>query len=286
MGGSSAEPDAISMCRGQHIGFLGMDGIGKSTMVRMLIAKLEASGIPVENVSWRAETRAHAESAARSLLRELWVESWRLLFLGSEEAAAAPTTYEQFEREAWEDRLVSVTVDENPPAAPLAAAWLDLCGQTIVQHQVIEPLRAAGTTVVEESYGLKLVLKELLTARALANTEQLRAEVAFALSILPRLFQHRTPDLGIVLSGSVDMAYRWRISQTGSTGSMEDMGTAGQKGYDGFETLQRECDRRFRELVSDGGWQLFEMEEVAPEENFARLLDVIRPHLGRLESSS
>ena len=243
-------------------------------MARLLMAKLSSLGLPVRSVSWRDQMRTETRPNVGAALRELWVESWRLMFLGH--ATRIPPTFEQFEGEGWEDKLKNLDLPSNSPAGLLASAWLDFAGQTLIQHEVIGPACNRGTWIIEESFGLKLMLKELLTARALGGDAQLRAEVDSALEGLREMFRHRMPDVGVVVSGPVELAYRWRTAEAGGTGSLEDLGAAGRKGWIGFETLQTECDRFFRDLTASSGWLLFEIEDAPAEENFARLNDRLR----------
>ena len=263
-----------------HVGFLGMDGIGKTSMARLLAAELESAGVAVRSVSWREWLGEEGTRPnVRAALRELWVESWRLMFLGDADGPAIPTTYEQFEDEGWEDRLVGLDLSSNAAVGPFAAVGLELTGQVLLYHEVIRPLRERGVWVIEESYPLKLALKELLSARALTEDPRVRAEIDSTVSLLPELFRPRSPDLGIVVSGPVEMAYRWRMAEAGRTNSMEDLGAAGRKGREGFEALQGECDRIFREVAAEGDWLVFEMEDAPPEANFARLLEAVRGRL-------
>jgi hypothetical protein len=265
---------------GLHVAFLGIDGIGKSSLARMLVDELRGMGIPIELVAWREQMVTDPRPNVAAALQELWVESWRLIFLGSEEAASMPRTFAGFEEDGWEDRFADVNLASNPPAGPLASAWLELCGQALVHYEVIQPLRDQGTWAIEESYGFKLVVKELLSARALADDPRLRAEIDFALSIVPELYRRRAPDLGVFVSGPVEMAYRWRLAEAGATRSMEDMGAVGQKGWEGFEALQSESNRMFRELAQGESWLTLEMEDAPAEANFARLMEAMRARLG------
>jgi thymidylate kinase len=264
-----------------HIGFLGIDGIGKTSMARLLQAELESAGIAVQQVSWRDHVDADARPNVRAAFRELWVESWRLMFLGDGEDPVVPPSYDEFQGEGWEDRLISLNVPANMAAGPLAAAWLELAAQVLLYHEVIAPLRNSGVWVIEESYPLKFVMKELLAARALSREPRAQQEVATALELLPALFRPRAPDLGILVSGPVELAYQRRIAEAGETNSSEDLGQAGRKGRDGFVDLQSECDRRFREVAADESWLVYEMVDGPPEENFARLRELIRPALSR-----
>jgi len=250
-------------------------------MARLLEAELGTAGIPVRSVSWREEVEGHgnARPNVRTALEELWVESWRLMFLGGTDAPPVPATYEEFQREGWEDELVGLNLESNVAVGQLAAVWLDLAGQELLYHEVVEPLCSRGTWVIEESYPLKLVVKELLSARVLSESRRIEEEIETALALLPELYRPRFPDLGVVVSGPVELAYRRRVADLGRTNSMEDLGAAGRKGREGFFELQAECDRVFRAVAEDERWVVFEMEDAPPEANFARLLELVRPRL-------
>lgn len=275
---------STQIARGKHISLLGMDGIGKTSMARLLEAKLRVEGRPVQPVSWRNQLHGDASPNVRVLLQELWVESWRLLFLGDPVAAQIPSSYASFEQASWEARLAASNAESNLMSGPLAACWLEIAAQVVLYHEVIRPLCERGVYVIEESYALKLVLKELLAARSLSAAKWL-PEIESALRLVPELFGPRKPDIVVVITGSAELAYRRRMAQTGSTNSSEDLGLTGKKGAEGFLRLQSECDERFRASAKAEGWLIFEMVDAAPEVNFERLFNMLGPHL-QLQTAS
>lgn len=270
---------------GLYIAMLGIDGTGKTTMTRLLADELEANGHKVKKLSWRDELTLAERPNTRESLRQLWVESLRLVHLGVD-LPAAPASYEEFHRQNWEQLYSGTSFSTNVPAGPLAAAWLEWVGQTLLMHEVVAPHRARGIHVIDESFSLKMAYKELLIADLLNSDPAVAAEIDRARKVLTELFRSTAPDVGIVVSSaSIEQAYRWRMRQDGSLGSLEDLGAAARtRGRDGFLHLQSECDAFFRRFASQPGWVVLEMDDAAATVNFDRLRRLLagHPRLGPL----
>ncbi|WP_188307817.1 hypothetical protein [Streptomyces sp. CBMA123] len=269
---------------GLYIAMLGIDGTGKTTMTKMLSRELEAHGHDVKRLSWRKELDEAERPNTRESLRQLWVESLRLVHLGVD-GPAAPGSYDEFHAQGWEKRYGSAAHTTNVPAGPLAAAWLEWVGQILLRHEIVEPHRARGVHVIDESFSLKMAFKELVIAERLSTDPALTKEIERARETLVELFRACDPDVGIVVTGPIDQAFQWRMRQEGSLGSLEDMGAAtGDRGQDGFLELQSACDAFFRECAEKWGWIVLEMEDTSAEENFAKLRAQLLDHpaAGRL----
>ncbi|MCX5214519.1 hypothetical protein OG689_35565 [Kitasatospora sp. NBC_00240] len=269
---------------GLYIAMLGIDGTGKTTMTKMLARELAAHGHDVKQLSWRKELDQAPRPNTRESLRQLWVESLRLVHLGVD-GPAAPASYDEFHAEGWEKSYGSATHTTNVPAGPLAAAWLEWVGQILLRHEIVEPHRARGTHVIDESFSLKMAFKELLIAERLSTGAAFSAEVGRARELLVELFRSCDPDVGVLVTGPIEQAYRWRMNQEGSLGSLEDMGAAtGDRGLEGFRELQSACDTFFRECAEKWGWIVLEMEDTGAEANFAKLRSQLLEHpaAGRL----
>ncbi|WP_432921530.1 hypothetical protein ACQPZZ_22585 [Microbispora sp. CA-135349] len=264
--------------RGLHVAMLGIDGTGKSTMAEMLSELLSADGHAVKKLSYRGELREASRTNTRHALQELWVESLRLLYLGVEELVPPPS-YVEFDGEDWERRLRDTPVAANVPVGPLAAAWLEWVGQVLLRHESVIPNLAAGVHVVDESFGLKTAFRELLLASRLNADPAMADEIGTAKTVLSRLFATCRPDIGLVITSPIEQAYRWRMRQKGALGILESMTVAGGDAHlDGFVEIQSTCDAYFREFAASAGWTVFEMEDLPPQDNFDRLLGVLRAH--------
>ncbi|MGR6924608.1 hypothetical protein ACU635_61045 [[Actinomadura] parvosata] len=264
--------------RGSYIAFLGIDGVGKTSFMRLLADALMQKGCPVRPLSWRKELEAAERTNTRQALRQLWAESLRLIHLGVDDAPA-PASYDEFYEQKWETRYSTSTYVTNVPAGPLAAAWLEWVGHMLLRYEVIEPACAQGYHVLDDSFGLKSVLKELYIAERLSRDAATTIEIRHARETLVDLFRACSPDLGIVVTGSIDNAYRRRIQQKGLLGSLESMGAAtGDRGLAGFRELQTECDALFRSYAHEWGWIHFEADDAPVEENFKRLRRMLLSH--------
>lgn len=263
---------------GLYIAMLGIDGIGKTTMTRLLAEELEKNGHKVKMLSWRHELELAERPNTRESLRQLWVESLRLVYLGVD-GPPAPGSYDEFHRDGWEKKYSSSVFSTNVPGGPLAAAWLEWVGQTLLMHEVVMAHQARGVHVIDESFSLKMAYKELLIAQRLSRDPVVNEEIRQAREILIRLFRSTAPDLGIVVTGPIDRAYRWRMSQAGELGSLEDLGAAaGDRGRDGFTELQSACDSFFRKFAAESGWVVHEMKDASSQENFERLRGCLMSH--------
>ncbi|MGR6924595.1 hypothetical protein ACU635_60980 [[Actinomadura] parvosata] len=261
-----------------YIAMLGIDGTGKTTMTRLLARALSENGHQVKKLSWRKELDVAERPNTREALRQLWLESLRLVYLGVD-GPPAPASYEEFHQQRWEDRYSNSRYTTNVPAGPLAAAWLEWVGQILLRHEVVEPHRDRGVHVIDESFSLKMALKELLIAERLSNGPAMSAQIEQARELLTELFRSCAPDVGILITGSVEQAYRWRMRQEGSLGSLEDMGAAaGDRGMEGFKELQSACDAFFRTFADKQGWIIHEMTAASAEENFERLREALLEH--------
>ncbi|MBN9739817.1 hypothetical protein DMP23_01650 [Amycolatopsis sp. A1MSW2902] len=263
---------------GLHVALLGIDGTGKTAMAKMLSKALADGGHDVKMLSWRKEISANERENTRQALRQLWVESFRLLHLGVD-APPPPPAFAAFEEEGWEERYGSTAFTRNVPAGPLAAAWLEWVGQVLLYHEAVLPHTARGTHVIDESFSLKMAYKELYVARKLATGPMMIEEIERAQEMLTELFQRCAPDVGLVISGPVERSYRWRMAQKGSLGPLEDLGAAGEgRGRAGYLELQSACDGFFREFAAKWGWHVFEMQDGPAEANFARLRAELAAH--------
>ena len=71
--------------RGLYISFLGIDGIGKTTLAQSLAEELRKRGRKVTAVSWRSSLDADLPVWPQEALRTLWMDTFRLIFGGAME---------------------------------------------------------------------------------------------------------------------------------------------------------------------------------------------------------
>lgn len=270
---------------GLYLSFLGVDGIGKSTLARAIADELERLGATVRFVSWRSYIEEKDQPAWPSeALQQLWLETFRLLHGGSRHDGqwlSLPRNYGEWRDEDWEERLGDLDLTAADPSGPLAAALVELAGNFLFSSQVIRPMAASGEFVVQETFPFKHTLKEVLIARQLAGGDPAQlAAVARVEAFLETSFASPQlhPDVGILLDGPVELAYQWRMAQNGRIGLLEDYGAAGDRGKDSFLALQRQTAEVFREASQSWGWLTHTVDGSGLQSNLSRGVALAMDH--------
>jgi hypothetical protein len=178
-------------------------------------------------------------------------------------------------------------VSASAPSGLLAALLVEFAGNVVLHAEVIRPAVDRGEVVIQETYPYKHVLKEyLVTAEASRRSDApsySAAEVDALFAMVERFFANELrPDLGLLMDGPVELAYRWRMRQSGRTGILEDFRIAGTPGHEGFIRLQSESAHHYRRFARDWGWQLHTVQDDPVEENLARGLGLVRSEIRRL----
>jgi hypothetical protein len=260
-----------------YFSFIGIDGVGKSTFAGLLHSALTANGHDARLVSWRSELTGQPWRSTRTVQQELWVESFRMMHLGMGADFQPPADFSTFQQGDWESRFGSASITERRAAGPLAAAWLEWSGYTVLRHESIRPLLARGITVIEDSSSLKMAYKAIQHARTLNDDPDMAQEIDRAEESLLTLFRTYPPDVPVIVSGPVDVAFKWRTEQDGTLGVLEDMSpVGGARGWPGFLEHQSASDQFFRKVAADWGWPLFEVTDADPAVNFPALLAGLR----------
>ena len=263
------------MSRGAYLAFLGIDGMGKTTLSTALRARCEAIGQPVRVVSWRRFIESDGEPAwPQDNLRNLWFEIFRLYYGGATLDGGArdmPRSYEDLNARGGTEHLAGAEVRGLRGHGPLAAALLEVTGNVLLQRDVIERWVAEGFLVLQESYGFKHVVKELLLTEEVDPA--LAPEVATTLRFATDFFgRHCVPDVGVHVTGDPSLALAWRTAQTGSTSPFENYSIAGADPDDSFLAMQARCADVFAGFAAAHGWTTLEMRDQPVERNQERLL--------------
>lgn len=280
------------MEQGLTVAFLGIDGIGKSTLCRAFEERLRANGLEVVTVAWRSALEQTTAPWPAVPLQQLWLESFRSLYgAGLRDGAPLdiPRGYDEWRSGDWERHLAAEPVTGNKASGALAAAFVEIAGNIVLASEVTRPAVARGAIVVQESYPLKHVLKELAVAERLAVTGRGEgdpaagpvAELTGALRGCLELFFSSPllrPDLGILVDGPSTYAYRWRTAQNGAIGALEDFGPAGERSEESFSRMQDETAKLFREYADAWGWIRHEVDDGGVESNTARGLEALCAH--------
>lgn len=262
--------------RGAYVALLGIDGTGKTTLAEALAERCAQVGQPVRTVSWRRLIESPTEPAGwpKDNLQNLWLEIFRLYYGGATldgGARTMPGTYEELGAAGGTEHLHDARLEGVRAHGPLAAALLEIAGNVLLQRDAIERWVAEGCVVIQESYGFKHVVKELLLVEELdpARAAEAALTLRFAHDFFGRVC---VPDLGVLVAGDPELALRWRTAESGRTGVFENFAVAGEDPRASFLALQSRCVEIFDEFAAAHGWLRFEVRDVPREDNRDRLL--------------
>jgi thymidylate kinase len=267
---------------GLHVAFLGIDGVGKTTLVREIAELARHNGRPVRVVSWRAVVDdvdgLGTPRYAVDELRHLWVQSFRSYFGGATLADLSPVPlpvdFADLDRLGGTEYLNGVTVVGVDASGPMAAGWIEFAANSLLHEVVITRLVADGYLVLQESYGYKHPIK------LFAFAEQVSAEGSAAAAVGREVTDAffggaLRPDLGVYVAGSPALALKWRRAQSGQVGTFESMATVGQDVDSSFVRLQEESVARFDAFAEAHSWLRVEVIDAPREENRRRILEVL-----------
>ena len=267
--------------RGAYVALLGIDGTGKTTLAEALAERCAQAGRPVRTVSWRRLVESPTQPAGwpKDSLQNLWLEIFRLYYGGATldgGARTMPGSYDELVAAGGTEHLHDATVEGVRAHGPLAAALLEIAGNVLLQRDAIERWVAEGCVVIQESYGFKHVVKELLLVEEL--DPGLAAEAALTLRFARDFFGRVcVPDVGVLVAGDPALALRWRTAEAGRTGVFENFSVAGEDPGASFLALQSRCTAIFDDFAAAHGWLRFEVEDVPREHNRDRLLAALAP---------
>jgi thymidylate kinase len=278
---------AGSPARGAYVALLGIDGTGKSTLAAGLAERCVQVGQPVRTVSWRRLIESPAEPAGwpKDSLQNLWLEIFRLYYGGATLDGGArqmPGTYAELVERGGTEHLHDAALEGVRAHGPLAAALLEIAGNALLVRDSIRQWVAEGCVVIQESYGFKHVVKELLLAGELDPA--LAGEVALTLRYAHEFFGRACgPDVGVLVAGDPELALRWRTAEAGRTGVFENFSVAGADPAASFLALQSRCAAIFDDFAAAHGWLRVEVRDGPPAANRDRLFAALAPTpLGRL----
>ncbi|HZB47730.1 MAG TPA: hypothetical protein VE547_01440 [Mycobacteriales bacterium] len=267
--------------RGAYVALLGIDGTGKTTLAEALAERCAQAGRPVRTVSWRRLVESPTQPAGwpKDSLQNLWLEIFRLYYGGATldgGARTMPGSYDELVAAGGTEHLHDATVEGVRAHGPLAAALLEIAGNVLLQRDAIERWVAEGCVVIQESYGFKHVVKELLLVEEL--DPGLAAEAALTLRFARDFFGRVcVPDVGVLVAGEPALALRWRTAEAGRTGVFENFSVAGEDPGASFLALQSRCTAIFDDFAAAHHWLRFEVEDVPREHNRDRLLAALAP---------
>lgn len=243
--------------RGVNVALLALDGVEKHFLVERLEARLRDSGLPVERVSWQRHL-ASADPSARSYptgdLAAAWVDLFRIFFGGAAidgQPLAPPESYDDVLASGIMTRLRTASVNGIRASSPLSSGWVELAAHTTLHRGVVVPALERGIVVLQESLGVKNVLKSLLMAEYLDPGEP----EAF---VEMRLFVHQyfgstlAADVGVYLDADPAVL----LSRTGGrdVSAFDSYRLLGGDPVESYIRLQRNCAREFGAFARASGW--------------------------------
>ncbi|MER8766419.1 MULTISPECIES: hypothetical protein [unclassified Mesorhizobium] len=273
------------------IAFLGIDGIGKSTLINSLVPILHSRGYSPKVVTWRRAMRESDNPFVRDTLRDLYVGTFRTMFGWADRERSEAEIWKLFPSESQvfidtgvENTLGNLSLTSNATAGLLATALVELAGNFFLKHNEIDRSKTGHDIIIQETFGYKHIVKELLIAREIIgeNEESFAASIVQNfLDLAERCFMAwLQPTYGFFVRGSPQLAYEWRLKQSGRVGVIEDFGLASQHGRDSFVNLQTACDGIFAGYAAKCGWPVIEMQDRPVEQNIRHANDVILTTIG------
>ncbi|MEO3973607.1 hypothetical protein [Streptomyces sp. CAU 1734] len=254
---------------GLSVMVLGIDGSSKKSLMAGVDERCAAAGVAIKRVSWQ---RVVAEAASMGRLDEypynelsrLWLELFPVFFADSGidgRALDPPESIRELLEGEFMARLHAAEIHGMRAVSPLATGWLEMAGHTLLQEAVVRPLVADGHVVIQESLGVKNVIKSLLMAEFCAPAEgavlsDLRSHVQdyFGRALAPQLGIHLREDPAAVLAAK----------GADSIGVFDNFRAFGGSPGETFIDLQSGCLEVFEEFVSTNGWATVDARDSSP----------------------
>jgi thymidylate kinase len=252
---------------GQHCAFLGIDSIGKTTVSKIIAERMHFKGQRARLVTWKSTMRGSEDPFVRATLETLYVQTYAMMFAGAAQRkkgrveALLSTPAASFLSSGAEKELASLEVDSNTPPGLLAMSLIELAGNLFIHSKEIALHRQAGEFVIQDSYGFKHVVKELILMRE-SFTDKGAGEAVFAqlLELVSEIFSRfMAPDVGVFLRAEPALAMKYGGGR--QWGLVEDMRSVGQPGADGFLRLQNECNQLFEAFAQANDWLIIDITE-------------------------
>jgi hypothetical protein len=170
-----------------------------------------------------------------------------------------------------------MTIEQNAPDLFLCSALLELAGNIFLYRTHVHAALQSGATLIEESYGFKHVLKNVLMILRSAPPGSPFQRVALDhLASATRAFGTLLlPTHGYWIDTDPQLALRWRLAGADGITTFEDYGLVGERGSSSFLALQSDCRRFFAQAAAEWRWQRIEMQDRSVEENTRHALAVI-----------
>ncbi|WP_079193807.1 hypothetical protein [Streptomyces sp. CB02923] len=252
---------------GCAVALIGIDGAGKSTLAGALRDRLAARDEPAVLLSRRHYLKTRPEGFVGDTMAALYGASLRTLY-GFADVAGGGQLGRSFPPPAgdllapeFERTLNDAAITGNSPHALMASMLCEVAGHLMFRRAVVEPAVAAGRTVVEDTHGIKMVVKQYLLARSLLDPlDEARVSLDAVLELAMTLLQPPAQtSLPVLVRVAPEVAYARRVAQHGRVGGMEHFGPTGRPaGRESYLELQRDSQTVFEDIGKR--WQCLDLD--------------------------
>lgn len=277
---STQNRSAARLSEGLHVALLGIDGIGKSLLCNELKSVGESAGQVVEVVSWRRVVQGAipCPDSVLVLLRDLWVSCFRLAYGGGSvdaEVLKLPWSYSELLAHGETEYLLETDVRGVRSSGPLAAVWVETAANTLIRDEIIRPLVQSGAVVIEESFGYKPVMRNIVAYEHASGGWNPVSEDAnqFASYVYGTVL---SPDVGIYLAGSPHLALRWRHLEGRKANAFEGLSSLGEDPEESYLAVQSECAVKYEIFSQKYNWLRVDIEDSPRAVNRVRIISALR----------
>lgn len=264
---------------------LGIDGVGKSTIAVALRDRLIEMGHDTVITSWSSASKRHPNDFERGCMGDVLYTAFRCMYAqartadGTAQGLFPPSASEFFQHESLHGQFLDLAITDNEAWGLLAGALTEIAGNFMHRYMDVMPKLQAGKIVIQETFGLKHLVKDLHLSRTVAekNGNDVFLPLISQLEELGETLYSNVlaPQIGIVVDGDPDAAIERRLAQDGRAGWTEDMQLAGDPGRESFRHMQHYTRRIFLDYADRHNWPVLTITNEGKEANVARGVDFI-----------
>jgi hypothetical protein len=242
------------------VGLIGIDGAGKTTLATELERQLTVRGVDAIRMSRRQFLKSTPRDFAGSTVTALYEGALRTLygFAGLDDGTVLgeqfPPLAGEILADEFEKLLNTAVIVKNNPAGLIASMLSETAGCIAFREAIIRPQLEAGRAVIEDTHGIKMVVKLYLLGMSVTEPQsaarpQFDAALRAAIEILRPEADRSLP---VLVRTDPQIAYQRRVLQYGQVGGMEHYGPAGRAiGRDSYMDLQSRSATIFEEIANE-----------------------------------
>jgi len=252
------------------VSVLGIDGLDKKAFMAEVAARCAAAGLSVRQVSWQgvladADRRGQLDEYPYNELQRLWQALFPVFFGDARADGRRLDEWDSPSEPSGEDyvrRVRPALITGMRPAFPLATSSLEMAGHTLLHHSVVYPLMADGHVVIQNSLGVKNVIKSLFMAE-FAAPEQAASLASMRRSVREYFGVGLSPVLGVYLKE--DPAAVVNAKGAANLGIFDSFRLFGGDPVRTFAELQARCAAEFEEFASEYGWLTVDFRDASAQ---------------------